>query len=438
MGDITPERKINIKAKDTREQENQNQKVKRPDGESYLDNENILRKSKSWLPDSKIKADEFDPALLARMQRKYPNPNKDNIREIQEWLDNAGGWSEFLKSNKMQKKGAPETQKYLESLGIDLYGKRGNGGTTIIQSSSMGIPSGNDAKKEDFVPEGRKVEPKKESEETVVPQTDRSSVTKDIMAENAQDAKAGLDANKNVDPEFMEYASAQASDVNSRYDDLLGDIHKYMRSPLVLYLLGANAGKKGEWDIKERWKKDKIARNLHYLLNSIGTVAQRMGASALGQNPLAYESDYRNDMNKMVGAYQNRVNSILDSGATAASNLIGKQATSNQEFANMPRKLSAEAMKALYDPKMSAEARREVLKVLREMGADLGQLSDEEWNDLTKALIYSANGSKEAAEAAGKVAASKNYNVVADYVAKAGGEVQKLFKWALDKVNGKK
>lgn len=419
--------------------ENENNKetpnTKLSNGDTYFDDKGTLRVNKDWAWNSALsKPEDFDAGFTSYLQRAYPGETLTDEQkgQLREELNRRGGLSNIYSSNRMTNYGAPNAEAWFKARGFDPYEGGGTSNKTIIVNKAS---MDNSAAKEN----------ENKAPAASVPAASNNSNTSGfdadkILEKNTETAKKGLEENKKVDPEFLNAAEEQAKDVNDRYKAFVDDIKEYWRKPLVLDLLGAGAGKDGEWSIKDRWTSldkdgkrkfdgNKFARNMHYLLNAIGTVAQSYGAALQGRDPSIYQADYVKDQNKMVNAYLDRVNKVHDAGANASS-LIGKQAESNQGYANLPRNVSSEAYELIKKSGASITAKRAILSELTQMGKDVSNLDQEDWDDITKAMLIAAENPEQAIAAGIKGLGGKATKAVSDWAKGKGfNNVQDFFNW---------
>ena len=416
---------------------NKNSSNKLSNGDTYFDDRGTLRTNKEWGWDSALsKPEDFDAGFTSYLQRAYPGEKltDEQQRQLREELNRRGGLSNIYSSNRMSNYGAPNAEAWFKARGFDPYESGGaSNKTVIVNQASMGNPTSNTNA------------PKDNSAANANSSAANSSNTSgfdadEILEKNTKTAKKGLEESSKVDPEFLDNAETQAKDVNDRYKAFVDDIKEYWRKSLVLDLLGAGAGKDGEWSIKDRWTSvdkegkrrfdgKKFARNMHYLLNAIGTVAQSYGAALQGRDPSVYQADYVKDQNKMVNAYLDRINKVHDAGANAA-NLIGKQAESNQGFANRPRNVSAEAYGLIMKSGASITAKRAILSELTKMGQDVSNLGQKDWDDITKAMLMTAENPDQAATAILKGIGGKATKAIGDWAKRQGfNNVQDFFNW---------
>ena len=409
-------------------------------GDTYFDEGNVLRTYKNWWPDFAVGKDDFDAGLMQYFQRNYgESPTDEQKKQLTKDLEGRGYLNEIYRVNKMANTKAPNTEKWFESIGINPFSKDSgtSNSTPVVSKASM----------ENLDPTApTNTQPaapttKKESNTSASNSPNTSGFSMDkVLEKNTETSKKGLEENKKVDPDFIDNATKQATDINDRYKAFVEDIKKYWRKPLVLDLLGAGAGKDGEWSIKDRWSSldkegkrkfdgSKFARNMHYLLNSIGTVAQTYGAALQGRDPSAYQADYVKDQNKMVNAYLDRVNKIHDAGANA-SGLIGKQGESNIDFANKPRKISNDAFAYIVNNVANTEAQRAIIDVLKQMGNDISNLDQKDWDNIARAMVMSSKNTNEALGAAMKAIVGKANTAVSNWAEKNGFKSPAdFFKW---------
>ena len=419
-------------------QNNESSNNKLSNGDTYFDDRGTLRVNKDWAWDSALgKPEDFDAGFTTYLQRSYPGEQlTDEQRgQLKEELNRRGGLSNIYSSNRMSNYGAPNAEAWFKARGFDPYENGGTSNkTVVVNNASMGNPTPTAAPSKDSAPS-------KDDANSAANSPNTSGFDADeILEKNTKTAKKGLEENSKVDPEFLDNAEAQAKDVNKRYKDFVDDIKEYWRKSLVLDLLGADAGKDGEWSIKDRWTSvdkegkrrfdgKKFARNMHYLLNAIGTVAQSYGAALQGRDPSVYKADYVKDQDKMVNAYLDRINKVQDAGANA-SNLMGSQAESNQGFANRPRNVSAEAYDLIMKSGASITAKRAILSELTKMGQDVSNLGQKDWDDITKAMLMTAENPDQAATAILKGIGGKATKAIGDWAKRQGfNNVQDFFNW---------
>lgn len=400
-------------------------------GDTYFDEGNVLRTYKNWLPDFAVGKDDFDAGLMQYFQKNYgESPTDEQKKQLTKDLEGRGYLNEIYRVNKMANTKAPNTEKWFESIGINPFGT-GNGtsnnNTVPVSKASME----NLAPTAATQPDTTTTTKKKESNTSASNSPNTSGFSMDeLFKEDAENAKKLLEINKGLDKDYLDAATEKAHDVYDRYKAFAEDIKKYWRKPLVLDLLGAGAGKDGEWNIKDRWSSfdkegkrkfdgSKFARNMHYLLNSIGTVAQSYGAALQGRDPSVYQADYVRDQNKMANAYLDRVNKIHDAGANAAG-LIGKQAESNIGFSNMPRSAFGKIYGTITGKIADANAQRAALKTLIQMGNDITNLDQEDWTNISIALAMSKDTPKEKLGVAMQGLLGKAYTAVNDWAKKNG------------------
>lgn len=422
--------------------ENSNTTTSYNNGDTYFDEGNVLRTYKNWWPDFAVGKDDFDAGLMQYFQRNYgESPTDEQKKQLTKDLEGRGYLNEIYRVNKMANTKAPNTEKWFESIGINPFSKdsgTSNNNTPVVSKASMENldPTAAAANTQPAAPTT-----KKESNTSASNSPNTSGFTLDKAIEkNTEANKKAFEANKEENPLYLEESSEQAKKVNELYKAFIDDIKKYWRKPLVLDLLGAGAGKDGEWSIKDRWSSldkegkrkfdgSKFARNMHYLLNAIGTVAQSYGAALQGGNPSAYQADYVKDQNKMVNAYLDRVNKVHDAGANA-SGLIGKQGESNIVFSNLPREVSGKMSELIRRKVGNVYAQNAAIGALNEMGKDLSNLDQEDWNNITKAMFMAADTPNEQLGVAMKGALNKTYKAVSDWAEKNGFKSPvDFFKW---------
>ena len=422
--------------------ENSNTTTSYNNGDTYFDEGNVLRTYKNWLPDFAVGKDDFDAGLMQYFQKNYgESPTDEQKKQLTKDLEGRGYLQGIYGYNKMANTRAPNTEKWFESIGINPFGN-GNGtsnNTVPVSKASMEnlaptAPAPTDANTQP-------ADTKKESNTSASNNTNASGFTIDkAIDKNTEANKKAFEANKEENPAYLEDASEQARKVNDLYKAFVEDIKKYWRKPLVLDLLGAGAGKDGEWSIKDRWSSldkegkrkfdgSKFARNMHYLLNSIGTVAQTYGAALRGKDTSAYQADYVKDQNKMVNAYLDRVNKIHDAGANAAS-LIGKQGESNIGFNNLPREVSGKIFELIRSRVGNIDAQNAALGALDQMGKDISNLDQKDWTNITKAMFMAADTPKEQLGVAMKGTLGKAYTAVSNWAEGKGFKSPAdFFKW---------
>ena len=408
-------------------------------GDTYFDDDNVLRTYKNWWPDFAVGKDDFDAGLMRYFQRNYgESPTDEQKKQLTKDLEGRGWLNGIYGYNKMANTKAPNTEKWFESIGINPFGKdSGTSNNTVVNKASMD----NSAPTAANTNQPAQTTKSKENNSSASNSPNTSGFTLDrAIDKNTEANKKAFEANKEENPAYLEDASEQARKVNDLYKAFVDDIKKYWRKPLVLDLLGAGAGKDGEWSIKDRWSSldkegkrkfdgSKFARNMHYLLNAIGTVAQTYGAALQGGDPSAYQSDYVRDQNKMANAYLDRVNKIHDAGANAAG-LIGKQGESNIGFSNLPREVSGKIFELIRSKVGNIDAQNAAIGALNEMGKDISNLDQEDWNNITKAMFMAANTPNEQLGVAMKGALNKTYKAVSDWAeAKGFKSPVDFFKW---------
>lgn len=422
---------------------NENTTASYNNGDTYFDDGNVLRTYKNWWPDLAVGKDDFDAGLMQYFQKNYgESPTDEQKKQLTKDLEGRGYLQGIYGYNKMANTRAPNTEKWFESIGINPFGKTSNNNTAAVSKASIDnsaptAPAPADANTQPAASAATK----KESNTSASNNTNASGFTIDKAIDKNKEAnKKAFEANKEENPAYLEDASEQAGKVNDLYKAFVEDIKKYWRKPLVLDLLGAGAGKDGEWSIKDRWSsldKDgkrkfdgsKFARNMHYLLNAIGTVAQTYGAALQGKDPSAYQADYVKDQNKMANAYLDRVNKIHDAGANAAG-LIGKQAESNIGFNNLPREVSGKIYGLIRSKVGDIDARNAALGALNELGKDISNLDQEDWNNITSAMVMTANNPNEALGAGMKGLLGKTYTAVSNWAEGKGFKSPAdFFKW---------
>lgn len=414
--------------------------TKLANGDTYFDDKGTLRVNKDWAWNSALgRPEDFDAGFTSYLQRTYPGETLTDEQkgQLREELNRRGGLSNIYSSNRMTNYGAPNAEAWFKARGFDPYENGGNSSNTVIvNKASMEAPS--------TTTTTATTKEKENNTSASAPASNNSNTSgfdaDKILEKNTETAKKGLEENKKVDPEFLNAAEEQAKDVNSRYKAFADEIKEYWRNPLVLDLLGAGAGEDGKWSIKDRWTstdKDgkrrfdgkKFARNMHYLLNAIGTVAQSYGAALQGRDPSVYQADYVKDQNKMVNAYLDRVNKVHDAGAKAVD-LIGKQAESNQGYANLPRNVSNEAYELIKKSGASITAKRAILSELTQMGKDVSNLDQEDWDEITKAMLIAAENPEQALVASIKGLGGKATKAVSEWAkAKGFNNIQDFFNW---------
>lgn len=409
-------------------------------GDTYFDDGNVLRTYKNWLPDFAVGKDDFDAGLTKYLDTTYPGETltDEQRKQLTEEMNRRGWLDGIYRVNKMANNGAPNAEKWFEARGFNPFGKGGEtSNNTVVNKASMdnSAPTANTTNQP--VPTTKKKEDSSSASNS--PNTSGFTIDKAIE-KNAEANKKAFEANKEENPAYLEEASEQAKKVNDLYKNFVEDIKKYWRKPLVLDLLGAGAGKDGEWSIKDRWSSldkkgkrkfdgSKFARNMHYLLNAIGTVAQTYGAALQGRDPSAYQTDYVRDQNKMANAYLDRVNKIHDAGANASS-LIGKQGESNIGFSNLPREVSGKIFELIRSKVGNIDAQNAALGALNQMGKDITNLDQEDWNNITRAMFMAADTPNEQLGVAMKGALNKTYTAVSNWAEKNGFKSPvDFFKW---------
>lgn len=428
--------RYNLVDENDKNSNNGSNSTKLANGDTYFDDKGTLRVNKDWAWNSALsKPEDFDAGFTSYLQRAYPGETLTDEQkgQLREELNRRGGLSNIYSSNRMTNYGAPNAEAWFKARGFDPYegGSGTSNKTIIVNKASMD----NSAAKEN----------ENKAPAASAPAASNNSNTSEfdadkILEKNTETAKKGLEENKKVDPEFLNAAEEQARDVNERYKAFVDEIKKYWRKPLILDLLGAGAGKDGEWSIKDRWTTldedgkrkfdgNKFSRNMHYLLNAIGTVAQSYGAAIQGRDPSVYQADYVKDQNKMVNAYLDRVNKVHDAGANASS-LIGKQAESNQGYANLPRNVSGEAYELIKKSGASITAKRAILSELTQMGKDVSNLDQKDWDDITRAMLIAAENPEQAIAAGIKGLGGKATKAVGDWAKGKGfNNIQDFFNW---------
>ena len=410
-------------------------------GDTYFDDGNVLRTYKNWWPDLAVGKDDFDAGLTQYLDTTYPGESltDEQRKQLTEEMDRRGWLNGIYSANKMANNGAPNAEAWFKARGINPFGKTSNNNNTAaVSKASMENLAPTDANTQ---PAASAATKKKESNTSASNNTNASGFTIDkAIDKNVEANKKAFEANKEENPAYLEDASEQARKVNDLYKAFVEDIKKYWRKPLVLDLLGAGAGKDGEWSIKDRWSSldkegkrkfdgSKFARNMHYLLNSIGTVAQAYGAALQGRDPSAYQADYVKDQNKMVNAYLDRVNKIHDAGANAAS-LIGKQAESNIGFNNLPREVSGKIFELIRSKIGNYDAQNAAISAINELGKDLRGLGQEDWNNITTAMVMASENKDEALGAAIKGLSNKAITAVSNWAEGKGFKSPAdFFKW---------
>ena len=421
--------------------ENSNTATSYNNGDTYFDEGNVLRTYKNWWPDLSVGKDDFDAGLMQYFQRTYgESPTDEQKKQLTKDLEGRGYLNEIYRVNKMANTKAPNTEKWFESIGINPFSKDSgtSNNTTVVSKAGMdNLAPTTTTTTANTQPDTKS----KENNTSASNSPNTSGFTLDKAIEkNTEANKKAFEANKKENPLYLEESSEQAKKVNDLYKAFVEDIKKYWRKPLVLDLLGAGAGKDGEWNIKDRWSSldekgkrkfdgSKFARNMHYLLNAIGTVAQTYGAALQGRDTSAYQADYVKDQNKMVNAYLDRVNKIHDAGANAAG-LIGKQAESNIGFNNLPREVSGKIFELIRSKVGDIDAQNAALSALNQMGKDISNLDQEDWNNITRAMFMAADTPTEQLGVAMKGALNKTYTAVSNWAEKNGFKSPiDFFKW---------
>lgn len=421
---------------------NENTTTSYNNGDTYFDDGNVLRTYKNWLPDFAVGKDDFDAGLTKYLDTTYPGETltDEQRKQLTEEMNRRGWLDGIYRVNKMANNGAPNAEKWFEARGINPFGN-GSGtsnNTTAVNKASMDNSAPTTANTAQPAAPTTK---SKESNASASNGPNTSGFTIDKAIDKNKEAnKKAFEANKEESPVYLEEASEQAKKVNDLYKAFVDDIKKYWRKPLVLDLLGAGAGKDGEWSIKDRWSSldkegkrrvdgSKFARNMHYLLNAIGTVAQSYGAALQGKDPSVYQADYVKDQNKMVNAYLDRVNKVHDAGANA-SGLIGKQGESNIAFSNLPREVSGKIYGLVRSKIGNIDAQNAAIGAINEMGKDLRGLGQEDWTNITTAMVMASENKDEALGAAMKGLSAKAFTAVSDWAeAKGFKGPADFFKW---------